>query len=95
MKTKTGATQLSLPEALVPHMAVDVFCDEAGRIGFKFHNRGKRKVWRPSRWTKQLRCSLPRSFAGTIPLGTTDVELTDEDGMLVLDLSAVGKAGAA
>jgi hypothetical protein len=71
-------------------MRVDVFAD-GGRLAWAFREHGEFKV---NLVGATARVFIPSAFAACIPPGTTEVSVTTEDGMLVLDLAQFTAAAA-
>lgn len=77
---------LILPKATVrTARAADVFDDGAGRIGFRFVDRGDRKV--KLYGNHRVMIGIPRRYVDLIPMGRTACTVTEESGLLVLDLN--------
>lgn len=90
-KTSYPDALLVLPKEMVPGPRLDVFSD-GNRLGFKVGEVGDYLVHtnNPRAATRQLR--IPGKFAAQVPVGTTDVAVTEADGMLVLDLATLNAA---
>lgn len=82
---------LVLPREMVTGPRADVFSD-GDRLGFKLGTEGDYPVQHhsPKAATRVLR--IPGKFAARLPVGTTDIAMTHEDGMLVLDLATLSAA---
>jgi hypothetical protein len=85
-----GSTSLLVPESkwrdAWDGQRVDVLIDGA-LVGFWFTSAGAYKPHRPSAASATTRLPIPRPLAAPLPYGTTDCTVTEEDGMLVLDLA--------
>lgn len=79
---------LVLPQEMITGPRADVFSD-GDRIGFRLGAEGDYPVQTPSRKAATRVLRIPGKFAARVPVGTTDIAVTHEDGMLVLDLSAL------
>ena len=80
---------LVLPKEMVPADRADVYVD-GDLLAFHIHDGGSRFVAKSGgAKAASMKLSIPAQFAARIPLGTTDVELAEEDGMLILDLNAI------
>jgi hypothetical protein len=83
--TKKSGAQLNIPADMVTADRVDFYCD-GRRLGMKFNEAGSFSVFgktgKPRRYL-----SVPSAHVDRIPFGTTECDLTEEDGYLVLDLA--------
>lgn len=79
---------LVLPHEMITGPRADVFSD-GDRLGFKLGETGDYPVQtnNPRAATRALR--IPGKFAALVPVGTTEIALSHEDGMLVLNLAAL------
>lgn len=87
-KIKTGAIKAIFPAGLISEGRYEILQDGA-RLGFRPTIKGGYKVTRLNRSSKAMHCTVPASCSLQIPFGTTDVPHHFEDGMLVLNLSAL------
>lgn len=87
-----GNASLVLPEGMVDATRADIFSDGNGRLGFTFGHEGAYAARRANQSSRALRVSIPVKFAERIPMGTTDVVLTNDGPVTVLDLSVLPPA---
>jgi hypothetical protein len=74
---------------MVPAARADVYAD-GDLLAFHIHDGGSRSVTKSGRGRHaSMKISIPVQFIPRIPFGTTDVELAEDDGMLILDLNAI------
>lgn len=66
------------------------YSDGNGKLAVAFGDSGDFSVMRNKSGTARI--TIPRQYAHKIPFGTTDVFLSADGDMLVLDLSAIGAA---
>ena len=91
-RARTGdqAASLILPGDMVHADHATIYCDGNGKLAFAIGDRGEYKV--KARGTSRTRCvTIPNTYADRIPYGTTDVSLSRDGDMLVLDLNQIGK----
>lgn len=79
---------LVLPQEVITGPRADVFSD-GDRLGFRLGQDGDYPVQTPNAPAATRVLRIPGKFATRVPVGTTDISLTQEDGMLVLDLAAI------
>lgn len=87
VRYKGGNAHLVLPAGYTDAKAADVFSDGNGKLGFTFSNDGDYSIHKPSKSATTSRLGIPTRFKDRIPLGTTDVVLTADGVVTVLDLS--------
>lgn len=83
------AASLILPGGMVPADRADVYVD-GDLLAFHIHDGGSRCINKSGgARAASMKISIPVQFIPRIPFGTTDVELAEDDGMLILDLNAI------
>jgi len=65
----------------------DIFSDGNGRLAFSFATDGGYSVITPAKSSLCSHITIPAKFADRIPFGVTDVVLTRDGDLLVLDLA--------
>jgi hypothetical protein len=82
---KRKFARLNIPADMVTADRVDFYCD-GRRLGMRFNEAGIYSVsGRPPSLQRGL--TVPVQHVDRIPFGTRECDLTEEDGMLVLDLA--------
>lgn len=79
--------QLRLPRDIATARRVSIYHDGGHKIGLVFRDSGERSVGFCAGQYRLI--SIPRQLVDLIPFGTHEITLSDENGMLVLDLSAI------
>jgi hypothetical protein len=93
-RTRTGgkAATLILPKSYVNGPRANVYSDGNGKLAFALGEKGEFAVWTNGGKTSTSKVTIPTRFADRIPYGVTDVSLTIDGDMLVLDLSQLPQA---
>lgn len=92
---KSGAAFLVVPQGVTDAKSADIYTDGNGKLAFKLGDKGAYTVNRVSKASKATRITIPKQYAGRVPYGTTACTLSQDGGMLVLDLNQFGLAAAA
>lgn len=79
---------LVLPCEMITGPRADVFSD-GDRLGFRLGAEGDYPVQTPNPRAATRALRIPGKFAARLPVGTTDIAVTHEDGMIVLDLATL------
>ena len=87
-----GVASAIFPDGWAHGPRCDVYSDGNGRLAFKFGERGEYKVGTSGPKSRAKLVTIPSQFRARIPYGTTDVMMTSEGGMYVLDLNAIRTA---
>lgn len=85
---------LCMPEGTTCESRADVFFDGQHRLAFRFCSSGQYSVYAISKTARAKRVTIPAQVRDQIPPGTHHVEMTEEDGMLILDLRQFTPEGA-
>ena len=93
VRANTGnqAASIIIPEGEATLSRASVYSDGNGKLGLRLHNKGDRVVYKSGGASAAAsRVSIPASLAHLIPFGTRDVEVSREDGMIVIDTAKLG-----
>jgi len=96
-RTRSGVRQarLVLPAEYVTAGRADIYSDGNGKLGFRLHDAGEFALTTANKTSQMRVVSLPVALSEGLPYGTTDVTLTYDGDMLVLDKSLLTRAMAA
>lgn len=87
---------LVFPEGWVTSEKCDIYSDGSGRLAYRPCKAGAYKVRKNYKaGSRASFVTIPSEFIDRIPYGTTDVTLTSEGGMFVLDLNSIRKLSVA
>ena len=64
---------------------VSIYSDGNGKIAFLDTPNGEYKVTASTKAAKHRQVNIPAEFVPMIPYGTTDIDVTEEGGMIVVD----------
>lgn len=82
--------RINFPAEWFPADRCDVMEDGNGRLAFAPSTHGTYAVYPLGKASKQRAVTIPGPFKAAIPFGTTDVELSKDGEMYILDLNALG-----
>lgn len=88
-RTHQRGAILLVPEGKTTGMRATVYSDGNGKLAFSFGDQGDFAVFRPSKSAKSHAVTIPATHNSRIPFGTTDVTLTQDGDMWVLDLNSL------
>lgn len=86
------AATLIVPGDMVSAERANIYSDGNGKLAFHMCEGGAFKVSMTSPAAKTRKIAIPADKASRIPFGTTDVQMTRDGDMWVLDLNAIPTA---
>lgn len=81
---------LILPRDYVTGKRATFYSDGNGKLAVQMADEGDYMVFSGGKGSLQMRVTIPAEYRDRIPFGTTDVTLTRDGDMWVLDLNSIG-----
>lgn len=92
-RSGSGTASLILPQQYVTGDKATFYSDGNGKLAVHIDARGDYSLHTANAGSKTLKVTIPSRYRERIPYGTTDVDLSMDGDMWVLDLNSIG-AGA-